>query len=185
MTFLPGDRPPSLRESDRDKAVQRVQEAYTEGYISDEEMDQRLHQVLTATTRKELVSALASLPAQDPGTTSRISAATGRIQRRGAWRVPRTLKVESAFGRVQLDLFRAVFEQSVVDIELKLGTGGAKITVPRDAVVDLEDLRTGWKDSDYKTRRQPGTGGVRIRISGTMGFGGCGSATRGVEARPC
>ena len=92
-------------------------------------MDRRLHQVLTATTRHEIASALASLPAEDPGTTSTISAAAGRIQRRGEWRVPRTLKVQSAFGRVQLDLSRAVFEHRVVDLELHLGTGGAKITV--------------------------------------------------------
>ena len=160
-----------IREGDRDAAVQRVQQAYSEGQLSDEEMDRRLDQVLTARTRHELDSALAALPAEDPGTTSKISAAAGRIQRRGVWRVPRTLKVQSAFGRVQLDLSRAVFESSVVDIELHLGTGGARITVPRDAVVDVEGLRTGWKDSHYKTRRRAGSGGPQIRISGTMGFG--------------
>jgi hypothetical protein len=70
-----------------------------------------------------------------------------------------------------LDLSRAVIEHSVVDIELQLGTGRAKITVPRDAIVDVEDLRTGWKDSLYKTRRRSRPGGPRIRISGTVGFG--------------
>ena len=171
MSIRPEDRSSLVRDTDRDTAVQRVQEAYSEGYISYEEMDRRLHQVLTATTRHEIASALASLPAEDPGTTSTISAAAGRIQRRGEWRVPRTLKVQSAFGRVQLDLSRAVFEHRVVDLELHLGTGGAKITVPRDAIVDLEGLRTGWKDSHYTPRRQPRPGGPTIRISGTMGFG--------------
>ena len=160
-----------IGEGDRDAAVHHVQEAYTQGYLSHEEMDARLHQVLTARTRVEIESALAALPAEPPGTMSKISAAGGRIQRRGAWRVPRTLKVQSAFGRVQLDLSRAIFEHSVVDIVLHLGTGGARITVPRDAVVDVEGLHTGWKDSDYRTRRHPGTGGPTIRITGTMGFG--------------
>jgi hypothetical protein len=160
VSIRPEDRSSLVRDTDRNTAVRRVQEAYTEGYISYEEMDRRLHQVLTATTRHEIASALASLPAEDPGTTSTISAAAGRIQRRGEWRVPRTLKVQSAFGRVQLDLSRAV-----------LGTGGAKITVPRDAIVDLEGLRTGWRDSHYTPRRQPRPGGPTIRISGIMGFG--------------
>ncbi|KUN45875.1 DUF1707 SHOCT-like domain-containing protein [Streptomyces olivochromogenes] len=171
MTSLPEDPSPPLGEDDRDTAVQRLQEAYTVGHISHEELDERLQQVLTAKTHSETVSALASLPEQNAGTTSTIAAAGGRIQRRGVWRVPRILKVESAFGRVHLDLSRAVIEHPVVDIELQLGTGRAKITVPRDAIVDVEDLRTGWKATLYKTRRRSRPGGPKIRISGNMGFG--------------
>ena len=127
--------------------------------------------MLTAKTHSELVSALASLPAEDAGTTSTIASVSGRIRRRGAWRVPRALKVESAFGRVGLDLSRAVIDHPVVDIEVQLGTGRAKITLPRDAIVDVEDLRTVWKGARYKTRRRSRPGGPRIRISGTMGLG--------------
>ncbi|GAA2564742.1 MULTISPECIES: DUF1707 SHOCT-like domain-containing protein [Streptomyces] len=171
MTALPEDRPPLISEDDRDTAVRRLQEAYAEGHISHEDLDERLHQVLTVKTHSELVSALALLPEENAGTTSTIAVAGGRIQRRGVWRVPRSLKIESPFGRVHLDLSRAVIEHSVVDIELQLGTGRARITVPRDAIVDIEDLRTGWKDLLYKTRRRARSGGPRIRISGTMGFG--------------
>ncbi|MCZ9339609.1 cell wall-active antibiotics response protein, partial [Streptomyces sp. TRM76130] len=105
------------------------------------------------------------------GGTSTIAVGTGRIQRRGAWRVPRFLKVESACGRVRLDLSRAVIEHPVVDIELRLGTGGARITVPPDAVVDVEGAGTGWKDLRYKVPRRSRTDGPTIRISGAMGFG--------------
>ncbi|AGP59951.1 hypothetical protein M271_42880 [Streptomyces rapamycinicus NRRL 5491] len=167
--------------------MRRLQDAYAEGHISHEEMDQRLHTVLTATTHDELVSALASLPAEPPGTTSTIAAHSGRIRRRGPWRVPRTLRVESAFGRVHLDLSRAIIEHPVIDIELGLGTGRARITVPRDAIVDVEGLQTGWKDLRYKPRPRRslpggpggpgglggpgGAGGPKIRISGAVGFG--------------
>jgi hypothetical protein len=43
--------------------------------------------------------------------------------------------------------------------------------VPRDAIVDAEDLHTGWKDPRYKPRRRSRPGTPRIRISGTMGLG--------------
>ncbi|MET8220118.1 DUF1707 SHOCT-like domain-containing protein [Streptomyces hirsutus] len=171
MTSLPEDSPPLIGEDDRDTAVQRLQGAYAEGLISHEELDERLHQVLTAKAHSELVSALTSLPEEHPGTTSTIAAASGRIQRRGAWRVPRILKVESAYGRVRLDLSRAIIEHPVVDIELQLVTGGARITVPRDAVVDVGGLRTAWKDLRYKAPRRSRHDGPTIRISGTMGFG--------------
>lgn len=162
---------PLLSEDDRETAVQRLQEAYADERISHEEMDERLDQVLIAKTHSELASALASLPGKSPDTTSTIAAAGGRIQRLGTWRVPRVLKVESAYGRVHLDLSRAVIEHPVVDIELHLGTGGARITVPHDAIVDVEGLRTGWKDLRHKTPRRSRLGGPTIRISGAMEFG--------------
>ncbi|MEU6841818.1 DUF1707 domain-containing protein [Streptomyces sp. NPDC046716] len=162
---------PLLTEPDRETAVQRLQEAYAEERISREEMDEGLGHVLTAKTRSELESALASLPDEPPGATATIAAAGGRIVRRGMWRVPRNLTVASAFGRVHLDLSRAVFEHPVVDIELQVGTGRARITVPRDAVVDVEDLHTGWKDLRYRPGRGSRSGGPTIRITGTMGFG--------------
>ncbi|MBD0421733.1 DUF1707 and DUF2154 domain-containing protein [Streptomyces sp. TRM S81-3] len=171
MTLPPEDPSPLPDEDDREAALQRLQEAYADERISHEEMDERLGRVLTATTHSDLASALSSLPDEHPGSTSTIAAAGGRIRRRGAWRVPRVLKVGSAYGRVRLDLSRAVIEYPVVDIELQLGTGGARITVPRDAVVDVEGLHTGWKDLRYKARRRSRSGGPKIRISGTMGFG--------------
>ncbi|WP_405653004.1 DUF1707 domain-containing protein [Streptomyces sp. RK9] len=172
MTPPPKEPQPRISENDRDTAVRRLQEAYAEGHISHEEMDAHLQRILTAETPGDIESALGSLPAEDPGTTSTITAATGRIRRGGAWRVPRHLKVHSALGRVSLDLSQAVFEHPVLDIELQLGTGGARITVPRDAVVDLEGLSSTWKDTLYKAGRgaRPG-GGPTIRITGTMGMG--------------
>jgi len=166
------EKPPTpISDDDRDTAVRRVQQGYAEGHLSHEEMDERLHQALTAKTHGELVSALSSLPEEPAESTSVIAAAGGRIRRRGAWRVPRTLKVESAFGRVRLDLSRAVIEHPVVDIELQLGTGGARITVPRDATVEVGELHTGWKDWRYKVPRRSHPAGPTIRISGSMGFG--------------
>lgn len=171
MTSLPEDRPSLVGDSDRNTAVQRVQDAYTTGHLSHEELDERLNQVLAAKTHTEIEVALAALPAENPGTTATISAAAGRINRRGVWRVPRFLKVQSAFGRVRLDLSQAIFEHPTVDLELAIAHGRAKIIVPRDAVVDFEGLRTDWKDTRYKPAKNQAAGGPTIRITGVMGFG--------------
>nr|WP_203602914.1 DUF1707 domain-containing protein [Streptomyces coelicoflavus] len=160
-----------IGEDDREAAVRRLQEAYAEGLTPHEVLDEHLHQVLSAKTRSEIASVLVSLPEEQPASTATIAAAGGRIKRRGAWRVPRFLEVESAYGKVRLDLSRAIIEHPVVDIELQLGTGGARITVPRDAVVDVEGLSTGWKDLRYKAPRRTRRGGPTIRISGAMGYG--------------
>ncbi|MGH4032021.1 DUF1707 SHOCT-like domain-containing protein [Actinomycetota bacterium Odt1-20B] len=171
MTQLPEDPSQLVGDDDRDSAARRLQQAYAEGYLSHEQMDERVGRVLAAGTRGEIESALASLPAEQAGDTATISAPAGRIRRRGVWRVPRTLKVVTGFGRVNLDLSRAVIETPVVDIEVQLGTGRSRITVPRDATVDLEGLSVGWKEPRYRPPRNARPGGPTIRISGVVGFG--------------
>jgi Domain of unknown function (DUF1707) len=148
----PRPRQASIDDGDRDGATRLLQDGFAKGHISYEEMDTRLHQVLTARTRSELDSALGSLaPEDDPKPT--IATAAGRVRRKGAWRVPRTLKVESSYGPVHLDLSRAVIDDPLVDIELHQSTGRAKITLPRDSVVDVENLRTDGKAPIMKTGR--------------------------------
>lgn len=171
MTPRPEDSARLVGEDDRDTAAKRLQDAYATGHLTHEEMDERLDQVLNARTRGDLAVPLAALPDEDAEATSTIGAATGRIRRRGAWRVPRSLKVESAFGKVRLDLSKAIIEHPVVDIELQVSTGRAKITVPRDAIVELDGLHTGLKDARYTPRRPGRPGGPKIRITGAMGFG--------------
>ncbi|MFJ6984072.1 MULTISPECIES: DUF1707 domain-containing protein [unclassified Streptomyces] len=169
----PVPRPTPPTDAERNSAVRRLQDAYADGHLTHAELDARLDRVLTAPTGADLSAALAALP-PDPaqaGATVTLAAATGQIRRRGPWRVPRRLKVESAFGRVRLDLARAVLDHPVVDIELHLGTGGARIVVPRDAVVVVEGLRTVWKVPLHRQPRRARPGGPVVRISGTMGFG--------------
>jgi Domain of unknown function (DUF1707) len=171
VTSIPNDvPPPRISEYDRDMAVKRLQQAFIDGLLSREELDDRLQVVLTAKAHGELGPALATLPEMSAGRVLRLAAKSGPIRRRGVWRVPRVLKVESEYGRVNLDLSRAIIEDPVVDIELLLRFGRAKITLPDDAVVDLDDLRTVWKPPVYETPRTD-LGGPKIRISGTMEYG--------------
>ncbi|MFJ4188348.1 DUF1707 domain-containing protein [Kitasatospora sp. NPDC089509] len=168
-----GGGPAPIAAGDRDTAVRRLQEAYGEGLLPDGELDGRLQRALTADSHHELAEALAGLPEPPPPSTATLTGATlgGRIHRRGAWEVPRTLTVASALGRVRLDLARAVIEHPVVDIDLRLGTGGARITVPRDAVVDLTGLLPGLREPRYRPRRPARPGGPTIRITGVLGVG--------------
>jgi hypothetical protein len=84
---------------------------------------------------------------------------------------------------VNLDLSRAIIESPVVDIELLLRFGGAKITLPADASIDIDDLNTVWKQPVYKTPRRIDDGRPRIRISGTMEYGRLAILVRGRSQR--
>jgi hypothetical protein len=165
------DKPPQITEGERDAAVERLKEAFAEGHLSSEEMDERLHVALSATTPGELTPALATLPGKDAERTVVIDAVSGRIKRSRGWRVPRILKVNSKFGKVDLDLSDAVIEGGAVDIELRLEYGWARIRVPHDAAVDYEGVRADWKQPVYRAPRHGRQDGPRIRIIGAMGYG--------------
>ncbi|MFF9897691.1 DUF1707 domain-containing protein [Streptomyces longispororuber] len=171
MSSVPENLPSRVSEVDRDSAVERLQEAFAEGLIPQEEMDARLHVALTATTPGELASVLASLPDEAVGPIVEVNTAGGLIHRRGSWQVPRTFRVNSRMGKVYLDLSRATIEYPVVNIELHLGYGWARIIVPSDAVVNYEQLNAEWKQPSYRAPQRSGASGARIRISGTMGHG--------------
>ncbi|MFG2485193.1 DUF1707 domain-containing protein [Streptomyces virginiae] len=171
MSPVPENLPQRISEVDRDVTIERLQEAFSEGHITQEELDARLHIALTAETPGELTSAVASLPARDDGPTTIVDTVGGLIRRRGGWQVPQVFKVTSRMGKVYLDLSRAVIKHRVVDIELHLDYGWAWIVVPREATVDYEGLHAGWKQPAYKAPLRGGSDGPRIRISGTMGYG--------------
>ena len=59
---MPNQVPPRITKDDREATVRRLQEAFAEGHISHEEMDDHLEVVLTAKTPGDLVPVLASLP---------------------------------------------------------------------------------------------------------------------------
>lgn len=168
---MPNDVPHRITDNDRDMAVKRLREAFADGHLSHQELDDRLQVIFTAKTHGDLGPALARLPDTNVDRAVTLAAKTGRIRRRGAWRVPRVLKVDSEYAGVNLDLSRAIIEDPVVDIELQLRFGRAKITLPDDAVVDLDDLHTVWKLPSYQPPQHVDPSGPTIRISGTMEFG--------------
>jgi hypothetical protein len=170
-TAMSTDGSSPLTEGDRDLVVHRAQEAFATGQISHDDLVAHLDVVLTARTSADLVPVLAVLPVPGAGRTLALTGMNGWFRRDGVWRVPGAITVESEYGKVDLDLSRAIFEEPSVDITLQLTYGRARITVPADAVVDLDSLTTVWKQPRYRAPKGAGTGGPTIRIDGTMEYG--------------
>jgi hypothetical protein len=108
LTSMPKDVPSQISEDDREAAVRRLQNAFAKGHISHAEMDDHLQVVLTVKTHGYLAPVIASLQDTDTGRTVTLAGKSGRFRRRGAWRVPRVLKVDSEYRKVDLDLSRAI-----------------------------------------------------------------------------
>ncbi|WP_327087183.1 DUF1707 domain-containing protein [Nonomuraea sp. NBC_01738] len=157
-------------DDERERVVQRLQLAFAEGRLDTAEIDERLHAALTARTQGELSTVLADLPGESRAEPVRIRSGNG-IVRRGEWRVPRELSVECGYGGVELDLSRAIIDDQVVDIELVLPYGSARIVLPHDATVDADGVVTEWGRMTYQAVRQRGAPRVHVRVKGHLGYG--------------
>ena len=91
---------PVIRASDqdRDAVAQRLQQAFAERRLDDDEFDERMRAALTARTGADLEKLTADLPAPAPGSSAaaaparavgqRAVAYKSSIRRGGRWRVP-------------------------------------------------------------------------------------------------
>ncbi|MGP3964800.1 DUF1707 SHOCT-like domain-containing protein [Nonomuraea sp. 3N208] len=156
-----------ISDTERDNAVDRLQQAYADGRLSSGEMEQRLELVLTATSQADLEPALADLPEEVVHLASR----GGRTRRAGEWRVPRFLRIDSEYGGVWLDMTRAVIDHPQIDIELHLPYGSATIVLPAGASANADGMQTEWGGvtSTVPGRSRPGR--PHIRVTGEMDYG--------------
>ncbi len=190
MNVQPPD-PPSLRisDADRERAAKRLQTALGEGRITVSELEERLGAVYAARYEAELRPPLADLPPDGPplaftpaGPPLVLKAGMSSIRRTGPWQVPARIRVLSGMGSVLLDFCNAENPNPVVEVELELGAGSAKLLVPDDATVNVDNLFPGMGSvhSAVPSTPQPGhphfvvhgrtaVGSVRVRRRRRLG----------------
>jgi Domain of unknown function (DUF1707)/Cell wall-active antibiotics response 4TMS YvqF len=169
MSDEPGQLDPSgqVRASDaeREAAVERLRVATVEGRLTLTELTERTGAAYTATTRGELVSITADLPAV-PGSPASpalaaarddrewVVAVMGDSKRQGRWRVERPLAALAVMGDVVLDLRGAEVPRGDVDITATAVMGDVKIYVPDGVDVQLSGIAV-MGDKRVKVREAP------------------------------
>src|SRR4051812_34783054 len=149
VTDQPGLR---ISDADRERAAQRLHTALSEGRITLTELEERLAIVYAARYEADLVPPLADLPAGDIVSPHSAVAATpsgppvvlrssmSSIRRTGQWEVPARLRVQAGLGSVLLDFCEAHMVQPVVEVELAIGAGSARLLVPDGATADVDGV---------------------------------------------
>jgi hypothetical protein len=141
-----------ISDADRDRAAKLLHRAMGEGRITLTELEERLGVVYAARYEAELLPPLADLSGgaeviATPGAVAVpddepvvLKAGMSTIRRSGAWEVPRRLRVHSGMGSVMLDFCDAVIPHDVVDIEVHLGAGSAKLLVPDESTANVDGV---------------------------------------------
>jgi hypothetical protein len=191
----PASQPGIIRVSDRDRdaVVYRLQEAFAEGRLDDDEFDQRSRAALTARLSTELAVLTTDLP-ESAGLTSRPAplpvpgrkpgrfaiAYKSSIRRGGRWRVPEQFSTVVYKGSGRIDLRAAELTAPVTTVRAVAYKSRIDVLVPPGVRVDLEGfgVSKGWTVQEELEDRLPADAPV-VHVRG-IGYKG----TIEVSTRP-
>ncbi|MEU6715839.1 DUF1707 domain-containing protein [Nonomuraea sp. NPDC046802] len=159
-----------VSDGDREMTVQRLQQAYADGRLDTAELEQRLERALTAASYGDLAAVTADLPGL-PDEVIQLTSVGGLIRRAGDWQVPRRLRVASEYGQVRLDLSRALVRHPVIEIDLDLPYGFAKIVLPPGASANTDKVRAEWGRVACKAAGRPRPGNLHVEFTGELTYG--------------
>jgi hypothetical protein len=171
-----------ISDADRERAAQRLHQALAEGRITLSELEERLTVVYAARYEADLRPPFADLP--DPDVVARpvpsvppdapplvLRAGMSTIKRSGTWDVPPRLRLQSAMGSVVLDFCDTVIAHPVVDIEVDLGAGSAKLLVPDDSTANVDDIVASMGTVKSSVPSVPRPGVPHFVVHGRAGMG--------------
>jgi Domain of unknown function (DUF1707) len=174
-----------LSDRDRDEVAHRLQEAFAEGRLDDDEFDQRMRAALTAKLSTELEAITADLPAgtQRPAAVAPAVVA-GRtpgkfaiayksgIRRGGRWRVPERFSTIVYKGNGRLDLRAAELSAPVTTLLTIAYKSHVDVLVPPGVRVELDGfgVSKGWSAEEELERLLPADAPV-IHVRG-IGYKG-------------
>lgn len=182
-----------MSDAEREHVGQLLQRAVGQGMLSLGEFTERMDTALAAKTRGELNIVLADLPGirlggehaprrqQTPPPRARPVFAAGApdvvrgrmssVVRRGPWRVPPTLFLNSRLSSVTLDFSDAIMSTQVVEVRVDDFCSSVTLIVPAEATVDLNALELVGASATNKVRTGPPMGPLHIVVRGRIRFG--------------
>jgi hypothetical protein len=141
-------RPEVLRVSDaeRQQTSRRLQGACVEGYLTLEDLSNRVGRALAAQTRGELAELTHDLPTGLNTVVRRVVAerpvstmvVLSSVERSGLWRIAETSSLLVVLGSCKLDLRRATIAASLTTIHVRVVLGSLEVIVPHGVEVELE-----------------------------------------------
>jgi hypothetical protein len=156
-------------DQDRDAVVLRLQEAFADGRLDDEEFDQRTRAALTARLSSQLAPLTEDLPAA-AGAPRQVATTTARhgpgrfavaykssIRRGGRWRVPERFRAVVYKGSGHIDLRAAELTSPVTTVYAIAYKSRIDVLVPLGVRVDLEGfgVSKGWSAAEDLESRLP------------------------------
>jgi hypothetical protein len=136
--------PPATLASDaeREHSVAVLRDAVVEGRLTLEAFSERVGQVLTARTHRDLTALTADLPSPvslaPEATPARHQALFSQLVRGGAWELPARSSWRSVFGTINLDLREVRLAAPEVELTIYNLFGTVTVLVPPGIAVEVD-----------------------------------------------
>jgi hypothetical protein len=169
----PSSQPPAIRVGDRDRdaVAHRLQDAFAEGRLDDDEFDQRMRAALTARVSTDLDVLTTDLPAASAARPAAVATAAGAgpkpgrlaiaykssIRRGGRWRVPVRFHCVIYKGTGRLDLRAAELAGPATTMVVTAYKSHVDVLVPPGIRVELDGfgVSKGWSAEEDLERLLP------------------------------
>ena len=175
---------PDIRatDADRERTVTVLRSSGANGQLTVDELDERIEAAYAARTRGELERLVedlgetrrraADVPVRpgDDGTHWVVSV-MGGSDRKGHWRLGRTVTVVNVMGGSDLELNDAEFAADVVEMRVFSLMGGSDVWVPEGLDVEVSEFALMGGNEIKIGAARPGDGGplLRLKLISIMG----------------
>ncbi len=204
--LMPAERLAMQRAREvRERVIAKLSDGFAQDLLDVDEFERRVTVAHTSETPEAIQALVADLPggltepaattatstalaapspasvALAPATTDeqRLFAIMGGVERRGAWTLPRKLKLTTLMGGAVLDLREARFPPGPVDIEIFAVMGGAQIIVPPGLAVQTDGSAfMGGFEQVNRAPAHPDPDAPLLRVHGLAIMGGVDVQTR-------
>lgn len=175
-------------EIQREEAVQALCAHYAQDHLSTQELEARFERAYKASSRADLDTVLAGLPAlrtstPAPGPLYQVAPARGALptglkrylgffsslKKEGAWSPAPRIQAKAILGEVVLDFREAALPPEGVEIETDVFMGEMRVLLPPGVGAEVDATAIMGEVTDKAQRALPGAPTVRVRGSALMG----------------
>jgi Domain of unknown function (DUF1707) len=162
---------PDLRASheDRNRVVDTLQVAGSDGRLNAEELDARLESALTARTLGELAGLTADLPiAPAAKEVLMVDQHGGKYVQEGRWQVPGRIELRTRECRVVLDFTHAIVTSNILRIETDMVHGKLFVVSAPDIAIDTAGLALTYSKLKLHSKNAAAEPRLRIELVGKL-----------------
>jgi len=163
-----------VSDADRERGIELVRTAVSDGRLDLAEMDARISAALAARTEDELAVVVGDL-GLDGGRLPRpepvvIQGTHANFTRNGPWEVPAELVIRTKWSNITIDLREATFTTSTCRVTLDVHGGSGTIVVPDDVMVFDDGVEPHASSLTIRRHEQPEHTRATLRFVGSLHY---------------
>lgn len=163
-----------VSDADRDRGIELVRTAVSDGRLDLAEMDARISAALAARTEDELAVVVGDLGVDAGRLTHRepvvIQGTHANFTRNGPWEVPDELVIRTKWSNITIDMREATFASPTCRVTLEVHGGSGTIVVPDDVMVFDDGVESYASTLTINRHEQPEHTRATLRLVGSLRY---------------